>query len=324
MGESIGRTHAFDDALENLHGWLGRDLPPRLTIDSGDTVVYRTCDAGWADRPPGAAPDQTLGRRPEGAGHALSGPVFVTGAAPGDALQIEIGQIVPSDWGFGVHRPGRARISGILGGEPDDVAAPWSRHYHIDRARGVYPFAPGIEVPSAPFMGIYATAPDADAPFPTAHPGPHGGNMDCKELAAGATLYLPVFVPGALFSVGDGHGAQGDGEVDGAAIETGMDRLVLRLTVRRDLAIERPRAENATHLMFLAFDEDLDAATVVAVRDAMRYLVEARGLSWDDAYNLCSLALDLRISQVVDGLKGIHAMLPKAIFAAPPTFAAGG
>lgn len=319
-----GRTHELDDAIENLHGWLGRDLAPRLTIDSGDTVVYRTCDAGWADRPPGAAPEESRGRRPEGAGHALSGPVYVRGAEPGDALRIDIGAIVPSDWGFGVHRPGKARISGILGGQPDDVGALWFRYYHLDRERGVYPVASGVEVPARPFMGIYATAPDADGPVPTAHPGPHGGNMDCKELTTGTTLYLPVFVPGALFSVGDGHGAQGDGEVDGAAVETGMDRLELTLTACKGLAIERPRAENGAHLMFLAFDEDLDEAALVATRDAMIWLRDARGLSWDDAYNLASLALDLRISQVVDGLKGVHAMLPKRVFVdAPTSFASG-
>jgi acetamidase/formamidase len=244
---------------------------------------------------------------------------LVRGAEPGDALRVEIGEIVPSDWGFGVHRPGRARISGILGGEPDDVERAWFRHFHLNRERGVYPVIPGVEVPIAPFMGIYATAPNADAPVPTAHPGPHGGNMDCKELAAGTTLYLPVFVPGALFSVGDGHGAQGDGEVDGAAVETGMDRLVLRLSTVRGMAIGRPRAENATHLLFLAFDEDLDRAALEATRDAMAWMRDARGMSWDDAYNLASLALDLRISQVVDGLKGVHAMLPKRIFTDGPT-----
>jgi acetamidase/formamidase len=313
--------HTFDESLANCHGYLSRSLPPRLTIESGDTVVYRTNNAGWDDRPPGTPAGQTLGRRPEGAGHCLSGPIFVRRAEPGDTLQVAIGHIVPTDWGFGTHRPGKAAISGILGGQPDDVSAPWFRHYSYDRARGVYPVLPGVEIPATPFMGIYAVAPDADR-VPTAHPGPHGGNMDCKELKQGTTFYLPVFVTGALFSTGDGHGAQGDGEVDGAAIETGMERLELTFRVRKDLPIERPRAETADHLMFLAFHEDLDEATVLATRDAIRFLADKRGLSWDDAYNLCSLALDLRVSQVVDGLKGVHAVLPKAIFADAPTFAA--
>jgi acetamidase/formamidase len=321
--ETTGSTHVLDDSLENLHGWLSRTLPPRLSVDSGDTIVYRTCDAGWSERPPSQPLDQPLQRRPEGAGHALSGPVFIRGSEPGDTLQIEVRDIVASDWGFGVHRPGRARISGILGGQPDDVKELWFRHYFLDRSRNVYPIGSGVEVPLAPFMGIYAVAPNDDGPVPTAHPGPHGGNMDCKELGAGTTLYLPVFVPGALFSVGDGHGAQGDGEVDGAAIETGMDRLELRLSVRKDLKIDRPCAETATHLLFLAFDEDLDEAALQATRDAMRFLNRTQGFSWDDAYNVASIALDLRVTQVVDGLKGVHAMLPKACFTRrAPTFSA--
>jgi acetamidase/formamidase len=318
---TTGSTHALDDSLANLHGWFSRTLAPRLTVDSGDTIVYRTCDAGWAERPPGQPIDEPLSRRPEGAGHALSGPVFVRGAEPGDTLQIDVGEMVPHDWGYGVHRPGRSRISGILGGQPDDVGEFWHRHFFLDRSRNVYPVRPGIAVPLAPFMGIYAVAPDDDGPVPTAHPGPHGGNMDCKELGPGSTVYLPVFVAGALFSVGDGHAAQGDGELDGAAIETGMDRLVLRLTVRKDLPIDRPCAETATHLLFLGFDEDLDQAALIATRDVMRFLCQRHGLSWDDAYNLASIAVDLRVTQVVDGLKGIHAMLPKALFTdRVPTF----
>jgi len=321
--QSFGTTHTLDDSLDNLHGWFSRNLPPRLTVDSGDTIVYRTCDAGWGERPPDRPLDQPFSRRPEGGGHALSGPVFVRGAVPGDALQIDVGEIVPRDWGFGVHRPGRARISGILGGEPDDVRELWFRHFILDRSRNVYPVRPGIAVPLAPFMGIYAVAPDDDGPVPTAHPGPHGGNMDCKELGPGTTLYLPVFVPGALFSVGDGHAAQGDGELDGAAIETGMDRLVLRLTVRKDLRIARPCAETPTHLLFLGFHEDLDEASRIATRDVLHFLCDRHGLSWDDAYNLASIAVDLCVTQVVDGLKGIHAMLPKALFAdRVPTFEA--
>jgi acetamidase/formamidase len=321
---TTGAVHTLDDDLANLHGWFSRRLPPRLTVRSGDVIVYRTCDAGWRDRPPGLEFGQTAGRKPPGTGHALSGPVYVEGAAPGDTLEVRVGEIVPSDWGFIVHRPGKAAISGALGGEPDDVDAPYFRHLFLDRERQVYPFAPGVEILPRPFMGIYGVAPDDDGPIPTAHPGPHGGNLDCQELGGGVTLFLPVFVPGALFSVGDGHGAQGDGEVNGAAIETGMDRLEIQLIIRKDLQIERPRAESATHLIFLAFGEDLDAALLRALRDVMAYLMEARGLSKDEAYSLASLAVDFRITQVVDGPRGVHAMLPKAIFTAdPPTWRRG-
>lgn len=197
-------THHLDDSRENLHGWFSRTLPPRLRVASGDTVIYKTRDSGWNDRQPGRMEPRK--DRPEGAGHALSGPVFIAGAEPGDTLEIRIGAMVTANWAFNGARPGRAAISGLLGGEPDDIAEPFFRFLSLDPAAGVAAFAPGIAVPLAPFMGIYATTPDTDR-APTSFPGTFGGNMDCKELVSGTTLYLPVFVPGALFSVGDGHGA---------------------------------------------------------------------------------------------------------------------
>jgi acetamidase/formamidase len=311
-------VHILDDALENLHGFFSRTLPPRLRIASGDTVVYRTRNAGWNDIPPGQT--QSTGQRPEGAGHALSGPVFVAGAEPGDTLEVRIKEIVPLDWGFNAHRPGNpnSRVKGLLGGEPDDVKAPYFRHLAIDWSRRVSEIQAGIVVPLHPFMGIYAVAPDEDGPVPTAFPGAFGGNMDCKELVAGTTLYLPVFVPGALFSTGDGHAAQGDGEVNVNGIEAGMERVELQFVVRKDFTIERPCAETPTHLIFLGFGDDLDAALLVAARDVMHYLVAARGLTWDEAYSLASIAIDFRITQVVDGPRGVHAMLPKEIFTGPP------
>ncbi len=318
-----GTVHTLDDALENLHGYFSRNLPPRLRIASGDTVVYRTRNAGWNDVPPGHT--EPLGLRPEGAGHALSGPVFIEGAEPGDTLEVRIEEIVPLDWGFNAHRPGdpASRVKGLLGGEPDDVTERFFRHLPIDWSRKVSEIQPGIVVPLHPFMGIYAVAPDDDGPVPTAFTGAFGGNMDCKELVAGTTLYLPVFVPGALFSTGDGHAAQGDGEVNVTGIEAGMERVELQFVVRKNMHIARPCAETPTHLIFLGFGDDLDAALLVAARDVMHYLVEARGLTWHEAYSLASIAIDFRITQVVDGPRGVHAMLPKEIFTDRPlTFAA--
>lgn len=315
-------VYTLDDALENLHGHFSRNLPPRLRIASGDTVIYRTRNAGWNDIPPGHR--EPTGQRPEGAGHALSGPVFVAGAEPGDTLEVRIKEIVPLDWGFNAHRPGTAdaRVKGVLGGEPDDVKEPYFRHLTIDWPRRVSKIQPGITVPLHPFMGIYAVAPNEDGPLPTAFPGAFGGNMDCKELVAGTTLYLPVFVSGALFSTGDGHAAQGDGEVNVTGIEAGMERVELQFVIRKDLDIARPCAETPTHLIFLGFGDDLDAALLVVVRDAMCYLVDARGLTWDEAYSIASIAIDFRITQVVDGPRGVHAMVPKAIFTDTPlTFA---
>jgi len=314
--------HHLGPELPNLHGWFDKSLPPILRVASGDTIEYQTPDAGWNDMPPGHSPDNPLGRRPEGAGHALIGPVWIDGAEPGDTLAVQIHEVVAREWGWGIHRPGKSGISGILGGESDDIDGVYFQHFFLDRERNVWRFNERIEIPSAPFMGIFAVAPPAQDRTETFRPGPYGGNMDCKELTAPATIYLPVFVAGALFSVGDGHGAQGDGEIDGAAIETGMDRLVLEFSLHKAIRISRPRAETATHLLFLAFDEDLDVAVLEATRDVLRFLQERAGLTRDEAYNLASLAVDFRITQVVDGLRGVHAMLPKAIFTTgAPTFA---
>lgn len=313
--------HHLGPEPRNLHGWFDKSLPPILHAASGDTIVYKTPDAGWNDLPPGYALDRPLGRRHEGTGHALVGPVWIEGAEPGDTLAVHIREVVVREWGWGIHRPGKSGISGILGGEHDDVDDVYFQHFFLDRERNVWRFNERIEIPSAPFMGIFALAPATEGRTETFRPGAYGGNMDCKELTAPATIFLPVFVPGALFSVGDGHGAQGDGEIDGAAIETGMDRLVLEFSLRKAMRISRPCAETATHLLFLAFDEDLDVAVLEATRDVLRFLEEREGLTRDEAYNLASLAVDFRITQVVDGLRGVHAMLPKAIFtSSAPTF----
>jgi len=308
-------THRLDKASENLHGWFSRDLTPRLRIASGDTVIYQTANAGWDDIPPGHTRETAMELKPPDTGHALSGPVFVAGAEPGDTLEIRIREIVPTTWGFNANRPGRTgAVAGLLGGEPDDVTERFFRHLTIDAAQRTADFAPGISVPLDPFMGIYATCPADAGVTATAFPGPYGGNMDCKELRAGTALYLPVFVPGALFSVGDGHAAQGDGEVNGTAIECGMDRLVLEFVVRKDFAIARPCAETDTHLLFLAFGADLDEACVNALRDTMHYLTAQYDLTREEAYSIASIAVDFRITQVVDGPRGVHAMLPKAMF----------
>jgi acetamidase/formamidase len=284
-------------------------------------VVYRVRDAAWDDWTPGTQDPTIANRRPEGAGHALAGPVWVEGAEPGDALAVGVREMVCRDWAFGVHRPGKAEISGVLADQPDDVREDFLNHFHLDRQAEAWRFNERISVPHAPFMGIFGVAPAEEGRTPTFHPGPHGGNIDCKELTEGATVFLPVFVPGALFSVGDGHGAQGDGEVDGAAVETGMDRLVLDFGLRKGADLKRPRAETEAHLIFLAFDEDLDVAVLEATRDVLDYLTLRQGLTHHEAYNLASIAVDFRVTQVVDGLKGVHAMLPKNLFAdGPPSF----
>jgi acetamidase/formamidase len=167
-------------------------------------------------------------------------------------------------------------------------------------------FAEGVEIPLRPFFGSMGVAPPkALGRISSAPPWVHAGNLDNKELTAGATLYIPVHAPGALFSVGDAHAAQGDGEVDVTALETALTGR-FRLAVRRDLRLLWPRAETPTHYMTMGFDEDLDQAVKIALREMIRFLVEEKQLDRDDAYMLSSVAADVRITQLVDGKKGVH------------------
>jgi acetamidase/formamidase len=184
-------------------------------------------------------------------------------------------------------------------------------HMMLDRARKVWRLPWGQEVPFRPFFGVMAVAPPAAwGAIPTPPPRKNGGNMDNKELVEGSTLYLPIFTDGALFSVGDGHGAQGDGEVCVTAVETGLIG-TFRLTVRDDIAIEWPRAETPTHMITMAFDPDLDDCVVIALRQMLDLVCERTGIDRYQAYTLLSVAADLRITQVVNGNKGVHLMLDK-------------
>src|SRR6185369_10954080 len=186
-------------------------------------------------------------------------------------------------------------------------------HIPLDAERNVGRLPWGLELPLAPFFGIMGVAPPkAWGRITSIVPRAHGGNLDNKELVAGATLFLPVFVEGAMFSCGDGHGAQGDGEVCVTAIETALQGR-FRLTLRRDLRLDYPRAETPDHYMTMAMDPDLDQCVVRCLRDMIVLLGEKRNLSREDAYTLCSLAADLRVTQTVNGSKGIHCMIAKAV-----------
>ena len=241
-------------------------------------------------------------------GHLLTGPIRVDGAKRGQVLQVDILEVQPrQDWGYNFHGP----VSGALVGEFPDVTL---THIRIDdkAMTGTLPW--GLALPLSPFFGVMGVAPPpAWGMISSIQPRAHGGNLDNKELVAGTTLYLPVWNDGAMFSAGDGHGCQGDGEVCVTAIETAL-RGKFRLTVRDDMTLDLPRAETATHFITMAFDEDLDDAAKEALRQMIRLICERSNLSREQAYTLCSLACDLRVTQIVNGNKGIHAMLPKTVF----------
>ena len=301
-------------------GYYDAKAAPVLHVKSGDTVEIETLitnspkrleDAGV----PAAQVEQTLRDiydqvKDKGpGGHILTGPIFVEGAEPGDVLEVRIvaaNLAIPYAYnGFG---PGRGYL-------PDDYPYSKIKIIPLDEKRMVAKFAPGIEIPLHPFFGSMGVAPPESAGrWNSAPPWIMAGNMDNKELVAGSTLYIPVHAPGALFEVGDGHAGQGDGEVDITALETSLVG-TFQFVVHKDMHLKWPRAETPTHYITMGFNDDLNAATTLAVREMIDFLMTEKHLSRDDAYMLASVAADLHITELVDGNKGVHMMIPKAIFA---------
>jgi acetamidase/formamidase len=297
---------------DNVHwGYFDAGLAPRLTIASGERVTISTVSGGpeLMPGPPLVVPPALRAIHgkvtPKLGPHICTGPVAVKGARPGQVLQIDIEAIEPLyDWGYNAVRP-------LAGALPYDFPEYRQIHLVLDRMRRCWLLPWGQEIPLAPFFGVMGTAPPpAWGTISTAPPRKNGGNLDNKELIAGTTLYLPVFVDDALFSVGDGHGAQGDGEVCITAVETGLTGTFL-LRVRDDMKLEWPMAETPTHMITMAFDPDLDDCVVIALRQMLDLICARAGLDRYQAYTLASLAADLRVTQVVNGNKGIHVMLDK-------------
>tara|TARA_B100000989_G_scaffold262877_1_gene214519 strand:- start:190 stop:1131 length:942 start_codon:yes stop_codon:yes gene_type:complete len=307
--------HLIDWKPENLFwGYFDAKTPPVLKVNSGDEVVMNCLPACLpSDLPPddhGVLDDHVLAMEKHlsnrGAGpHMLTGPVFVEGAEPGDVLQVDILEAKPvQDWAFTAILP-------LLGALPDEFTDYEHLHMSIDRDTMTCTLPWGLTLPLDPFFGIMAVAPPKEwGRIGTPEPRAFGGNMDNKELKPGTTLYLPVFNEGALFSAGDGHGRQGDGEVCIAAVETALSGR-FRLTVRKDMSLKTPFAETPQNLISMGFDEDLDEAMRKAVRDMINLVVDRGVLSRNQAYMLLSLAGDLRITQVVDGEKGVHMIMRK-------------
>jgi acetamidase/formamidase len=267
-----------------LHGCFSRDLPPVLTVEPGDSVRLSVPNAGWH-----VARDERLApREPErDTGHALAGPIEVRGARAGDVLAVHVEVVEPGGWGVTFTSPPH-RIDWELAG---------------DLGRGA-----GRTVRLAPFLGVLGMPPAEPGVHSTIPPRPHGGNIDCKELVEGTTLLLPVPVDGALFSAGDGHAAQGDGEVSGTAIEAPVSA-TLTLDLRDDLELRWPLARVDGAWLTFGFDPDLGAAARLAVEGMLDLLQREHGLSRADALGLASVVVDLRVTQVVNGTVGVHAVL---------------
>jgi acetamidase/formamidase len=300
-------------------GYYDAAAPPVLRIHSGDTVEFATLitNSPTGLEKAGVLPEQVeqslrdiykeVTNKGPG-GHILNGPVFVEEAEPGDTLEVRIQKIdLAIPYAYNAFGPTR----GFL---PEDFPYRKMKIIPLDRDRMIAKFAPGIEIPLHPFFGSMGVAPpEVFGRIDSAPPSLHAGNMDNKELVAGATLFLPVHARGALFEVGDGHAGQGNGEVDITALETSLVG-TLQFIVHKGTNQKYPRAETPTHYISMGFHPELHEATRIAVREMIDFLVNAKHLSRDDAYMLTSVAGDVDITELVDGNKGVHVMLPKAIF----------
>jgi acetamidase/formamidase len=292
---------------------------PVLRVDSGDRVTIDTVSGGPDVLPPAGfhVPPELLDihQRLERhlPGHIITGPVYVNGAEPGDTLEVRVLDVrLRQDWGYNFIRP----LAGTL---PDEFDARQLMNIPLDAQRLVGRLPWGLDLPLHPFFGVLGVAPPVHwGRISTIVPRAHGGNLDNKELRPGASLYLPVHVPGALFSCGDGHAAQGDGEVCTTAIETALQG-EFELVLHKQTGLAYPRAQTPTHWITMGMDPDLDQCLAMALRDMIRLLVELDGLSREQAYALCSLAVDFRITQSVNVHRGVHGMLAKSLLRAGRT-----
>jgi acetamidase/formamidase len=300
-------------------GYYDSAAKPVLQIASGDTLEVETLLTNsprgleQAFVPPGQVEQalrdiykEVTDKGP--GGHILTGPVFVEGAEPGDTLEVRIQDVrLLLPYAYTAFGP----KSGLL---PEEFPRARTKIISLDAKRMVGKFSDVVEVPLRPFFGSMGVAPPPElGRVSSAPPGVHAGNLDNKELVAGTTLFIPVHAKGALFSIGDGHAAQGDGEVCITGFETSLAGR-LQLVVRKDMKLKWPRAETPTHHIVMGLDKDLTEAMKLATREAIDFLVTEKKLSREDAYMLASVAVDFHVTQVVDGTKGVHGMIPKGLF----------
>ena len=317
---ALQQTHDLGLTPERVHwGYYDGGLEPVLTIASGDTVRVETLLARGLERLrlAGASEDEipetlkvieeAVQDRGPGA-HPMTGPIYVEGAESGDVLEVQILSFeFLHPFGVSYFLPGAGTL-------PEDFPYTRVKLTRFDPETGRVDFAPGITLQLAPFFGSIGVGPEPIlGRVNTNPPGHHAGNLDNKDLVAGSTLYLPVHVSGGLVSFGDGHGLQGDGEVALSALETSL-RGTVRIILHKDRTLKRPRAETPTHYITMGLHTDLDRAAEMATREMIDFLVTEKGMEPGTAYILCSLSMDLAITQLVDGTKGVHAKIAKSIF----------
>ena len=335
IGRESGKHYVLPANKDTTQwGWLDSTEKPKLVVDSGDTVSVETLSHSMDEIKPGVSIEEIVKLRlanPGGGPHSVTGPIYVNGAEPGDTLEIRINKIVMKESGFNFNLPGKQFPTvGLLASEFPEGHV---QYFKLDTESMTTEFKPGIILRLKPFPGTIAVGPDPNEPKEKAGPPIHdakgrtstlrpwknGSNMDVNEMQAGSTLYFPVFQKGALIWTGDSHCLQGNGEVNLTALECSYKEIEIQPIVRKDVRINWPRAETPTHWIFMGFDEDLNEAMKIAVRETVNFLAEQTivPMSREEAYSLTSIVGDCRISQVVDIRKGVHCMIPKSIFTKP-------
>ncbi len=311
-------THTLTPTLATLHGHFSRELPPVLRIAAGDRVRFQTLAVSWGtyDTPdPFAKTPEFPGRdRDRDPGHALVGPVWIDGAKPGMTLDVRILTVRTGRWGFVVGGGGRTREWDQRVGIAEEPGV--AMHFALDPDANTARDATGLVLPLRPFPGVLGMPPDLPGRHPTTPPRPCGGNIDCRELVAGSRLFLPVSVEGALFSTGDGHALQGDGEVAGPALECPMECIELEFHLHETPQLAWPRAETPAGWITMGFADDLEEATRIALSEMLDFLAAELGTSRSAAMAYASMLVSLRVTQIVNGVRGVHALITHASLAA--------
>lgn len=298
--------HIVEPNDDTLHGHFSPDRAPILTIDAGESVRFSTLDAGWVKGPLITPNDFEVKfkERARGGddGHALCGPVAIRGAKAGQMLSVHVNRIKTGEWGWTYVGPDSTPL--------EIIQQKSFMIWELNDVTSIATNSAGMTVTMRPFMGVMGMPPAESGIHPTATPRLTGGNIDCKELTAGSTLYLPMAVDGGLFSVGDGHAAQGDGELGGTAIECPIKQVDLTFDVHDDLPLNTPFAHTPVGWITFGLDEDLNVAVTKATDAMLELMVGFYGVSRAEALALASIVVDIRVTQVVNGVRGVHAILP--------------
>jgi len=309
-----GKVHLLPATMQTTQwGWFNNAQPPVLHVDSGDSIVFETMMHSHNQVVPGATIEQIKKLRTDFPGrgpHTLTGPVYIEGAEPGDVLKVRINKIVPRAYGTNFNVPG------MFGEFPSKFPEGQVKYFYLDLERKVAEFAPGIEIPLAPFPGTIGVARAEPGQYSSVPPGRYAGNIDVRDLTEGATLYVPVFVKGALLWTGDSHAAQGNGEINLTALETAYKEMNVTVNVVKDMKLEWPRIETKDAWITLGIDRDLNKALEILMSETSKMLIEQRSLDNGQAQKMMMATWDCRISQVVDVNKGIHCFSAKGAKAA--------